>query len=79
MGRISESIDIDAPLEVCWAINADARLTEHCPSIGILREVPRRSSNQKRPTCGQAARSIWPFAAASFERSSATAMCGDSC
>jgi carbon monoxide dehydrogenase subunit G len=40
MGRISGSIDIDAPLEVCWAINADAsRLTEWNPAILEVRDV----------------------------------------
>ncbi|HVA87377.1 MAG TPA: SRPBCC family protein [Candidatus Saccharimonadales bacterium] len=29
MGHLSESVDVDAPLELCWALNADAaRLTE---------------------------------------------------
>ncbi len=40
MGHITESIDIDAPLEVCWAINADAsRLTEWNPAILEVRDV----------------------------------------
>lgn len=40
MGRVRESIDIDAPLEVCWALNADAaRLTEWNKSILEVRDV----------------------------------------
>jgi uncharacterized membrane protein len=40
MGRISESIDIDAPVEVCWALNADAsRLTEWNRAILEVRDV----------------------------------------
>jgi uncharacterized membrane protein len=40
MGRISESIDINAPLEVCWAINADAsRLTQWNPAILEVRDI----------------------------------------
>lgn len=40
MGRISESIDIDAPVEICWALNADvSRLTEWNPAILEVRDV----------------------------------------
>jgi carbon monoxide dehydrogenase subunit G len=40
MGRISESVDVDAPLEACWALNADAtRLTEWNPAILEVRDV----------------------------------------
>jgi uncharacterized membrane protein len=40
MGHISESVDVDAPLELCWAINADAsRLTEWNPAIIEVRDV----------------------------------------
>jgi len=40
MGQISESVDINAPLEICWAINADAsRLTEWNPAILEVRDV----------------------------------------
>lgn len=40
MGRISQAVDINAPLEVCWAINADAtRLTEWNPAILEVRDV----------------------------------------
>jgi uncharacterized membrane protein len=40
MGRISKSTDIDAPLELCWALNADAsRLTEWNPSVLSVRDI----------------------------------------
>ncbi len=40
MGRITESVDIDAPLEVCWALNADiARVTEWNPAVVEVRDV----------------------------------------
>jgi uncharacterized membrane protein len=40
MGRVRESIDIDAPLELCWALNADAsRLTEWNKAILEVRDV----------------------------------------
>lgn len=40
MGHISQSVDIDAPLEACWALNADAsRLPEWNPAILEVRDV----------------------------------------
>ena len=40
MGQITKSIEIDAPLDVCWALNADARrLTEWNPAILEVRDV----------------------------------------
>ena len=40
MGRVRQSIDIAAPLEVCWALNADAsRLTEWNKAILEVRDV----------------------------------------
>ncbi len=40
MGHISRSVDVDAPLDLCWAINADAsRLTEWNPAILEVRDV----------------------------------------
>jgi uncharacterized membrane protein len=40
MGHISKSVDVDAPLEVCWALNADAsRLTEWNPAILSVRDI----------------------------------------
>jgi uncharacterized membrane protein len=40
MGHISKSADIDAPLELCWALNADAsRLTEWNPSVLSVRDI----------------------------------------
>ena len=40
MGRITDSVDIEAPLEVCWALNADvARLTEWNPAVVEVRDV----------------------------------------
>src|SRR4029077_12525892 len=40
MGRVQHSVDIDAPLEVCWALNADAsRLTEWNKAILEVRDV----------------------------------------
>jgi uncharacterized membrane protein len=40
MGRVRGSIDIAAPLEVCWALNADgSRLTEWNQSILEVRDV----------------------------------------
>jgi uncharacterized membrane protein len=43
MGRISRGINIHAPLDVCWELNADAtRLTEWNPSILEVRDVTGR-------------------------------------
>lgn len=43
MGRISRGVDIAAPLEVCWELNADAtRLTEWNPSVLEVRDVTGR-------------------------------------
>jgi uncharacterized membrane protein len=43
LGRISASVDVDAPLELCWELNADAtRLTEWNPSVVEVREVTGR-------------------------------------
>ena len=43
MGRISRGIDIAAPLELCWELNADAsRLTEWNPSVLEVRDVTGR-------------------------------------
>ena len=43
MGRISASVDVDAPLELCWELNADAtRLTEWNPSVVEVRDVTGR-------------------------------------
>jgi uncharacterized membrane protein len=40
VGHISQSVDIEAPLELCWAINADAsRLTEWNKAILEVRDV----------------------------------------
>jgi uncharacterized membrane protein len=40
MGRVRESVDINAPLELCWALNADAsRLTEWNQAILEVRDV----------------------------------------
>ena len=40
MGRITHAVDIDAPLDVCWALNADvARLTEWNPAVVEVRDV----------------------------------------
>src|SRR5690349_3484713 len=40
MGKISEYVDIDAPLELCWKLNADAsRLTEWNASVLEVRDV----------------------------------------
>lgn len=40
MGRITDSVDVDAPLEVCWALNADvARLTEWNHAVVEVRNV----------------------------------------
>lgn len=43
MGRIRRGVDIAAPLELCWELNADAaRLTEWNPSILEVRDVTGR-------------------------------------
>jgi uncharacterized membrane protein len=43
MGRISRGVDIAAPLELCWELNADAmRLTEWNPSVLEVRDVTGR-------------------------------------
>jgi len=43
MGRISRGVDIHAPLDLCWELNADAtRLTEWNPSILEVRDVTGR-------------------------------------
>ena len=40
MGQVREAVEIDAPLELCWALNADAsRLTEWNQAILAVRDV----------------------------------------
>ncbi len=40
MGQVRESVDVNAPLELCWALNADAsRLTEWNHAVLEVRDV----------------------------------------
>src|SRR3954452_5850092 len=43
MGRIVRAVDVAAPLELCWELNADAtRLTEWNPAVLEVRDVSGR-------------------------------------